>query len=586
MAFWLAQNPGVRNLFYRYRKYLTNYESVMAYSLLGLAGGIASGLAVLAFELAIHQLAAVLGGVGGAGETFEALPQWQRAALPVVGAAVLGLLYTLLKPEDRETGVVHVIDRMHSHYGVLPLRNAILQFVAGAFSLATGQSGGREGPGVHLGGAVNSLMGQRLGLPHNSLRVLVACGTAGGIAAAFNTPLAGVIFAMEVIVAEYTVVGFIPVILAAVSASAVSLTVVPGMYFFDVPSVHLDSLGEIPYVLLLGLACGLAGALFIRLLRLAASAAHWPVAIRFILAGTVTGCLALVAPQILGMGSDTLAQLVHGELALTALLVFILCKLPATAISCGVGMPIGVIGPSLLIGAGIGGIVGTLGHALQPEQVADPALYVVLGMAATMGTILNAPLAAILAVIEMTHTVSIGMPALLAVVAADLTNVSIFHQRSAHQTLLRRMQKTVPDDPLNQFLHRTDVSSAMDVRVVKVPALLQSDDREPLLEHTPAWCLVEREGKDLYLVQGAELLAWLTENTQDDQPADLTEAKIRRWSLAPVPVQATLRQALDTMRQGTVEAVSVYERSRSSGKRILHGVLTRDGIEKFSLSRL
>jgi len=575
----------VRDLFHRYRKYLTNYESILAYSLLGIVGGIASGLAVLGFELAIHQLAA-LGGVSGSGERFEALPQWQIFALPTAGALVLGLLYTLLRPEDRETGIIHVIDRMHSHYGVLPLRNALLQFAAGAFSLATGQSGGREGPGVHLGGAVNSLMGQRLGLPHNSLRVLIACGTAGGISAAFNTPLAGVIFAMEVIVAEYTVVGFVPVILAAVSASAISLTYSPDIDLLHVPAVHLGTLWEIPYVLLLGLASGLAAALFVWLLKRAADLTHWPVAIRFSLAGALTGGLALLAPQILGMGSDTLAQLVRGEMAVTAVAIFILCKLPATAIGCGAGMPIGVIGPSLLIGAGIGSMVGALGHLLQPGQVVDPALYVVLGMAATMAATLNAPLAAILAVIEMTNTVSIGMPALLAVVAADLTNVSFFGQRSAHQTLLRRMQKTVPDDPLNQFLHRTDITTAMDVRVVKVPALLQSEDREPLLEHTPAWCLVEREGKDLYLVQGAELLAWLTENTQDDQPADLTEAKIRRWSLAPVPVQATLRQALDTMRQGTVEAVSVYERSRSSGKRILHGVLTRDGIEKFSLSRL
>ena len=117
---------------------------------------------------------------------------------------------------------MHVLSRMHSHYSVLPLKNTLVQFFGGVFSLATGQSGGREGPGIHLGGALNSLLGQRLGLPNNSLRMLIACGTAGGIAAAFQTPLAGVIFAMEVIIAEYTVVGFIPVILAAVSASAVS----------------------------------------------------------------------------------------------------------------------------------------------------------------------------------------------------------------------------------------------------------------------------------------------------------------------------------------------------------------------------
>jgi len=188
---------------------------VLAYSILGVAGGAASGLIVLAFERAIIGLARLWdvgdsATTGAPAEGFESLPALTVFLLPALGATLLGLAYSILKPEDRETGIVHVISRMHSHYSVLPLRNAIVQFFGGMFALASGQSGGREGPGIHLGGAVNSLLGQWLGLPHNSLRVLVACGCAGGIAAAFNTPLAGVIFAMEVIIAEYTVVGFIP----------------------------------------------------------------------------------------------------------------------------------------------------------------------------------------------------------------------------------------------------------------------------------------------------------------------------------------------------------------------------------------
>ena len=234
----------MRKLFNKYRRLLANYESVLSYSLLGIIGGIASGLVVLAFELSIGELAG-LWGVGRNGEGFEELPQWARFSLPVVGALVLGAAYSFLKPEDRETGVVHVLSRMHTHYGAMPARNAIIQFVGGAFALSTGQSGGREGPGVHLGGAVNSWLGQRLGLPNNSLRVLIACGTAGGISAAFNTPLAGVIFAMEVIIAEYTVVGFIPVMLAAVSASAVHHSLSGGAAFIDIQAISLKSLLEI-----------------------------------------------------------------------------------------------------------------------------------------------------------------------------------------------------------------------------------------------------------------------------------------------------------------------------------------------------
>jgi len=349
----------VRRLLAAYRKLLFNYDSVLAYSVLGVPAG---------------------------------------------GAALLGCAYTLLKPQDRETGIVHVLSSMHSHYSILPLRNAIVQFIGGVFSLATGQSGGREGPGVHLGAAVNSLLGQRLGLPNNSLRMLIACGTAGGIAAAFQTPLAGVLFAMEVIIAEYTVVGLIPIILAAVSASAVSHALTTDEWLFRLSAMELNSLLELPYVILIGLCCGAAVAAFIRITKFSASFSQLPVALRFTVAGLLTGSLALLVPETLGLGYDTLSLAMHGELGLSALLFIAACKLLATAVSCGVGMPVGLIGPNLLSGACIGGMLGVIGGALLPDLASDPTLYAVIGMGATMGAVLNAPLAAILAVMEMTQS--------------------------------------------------------------------------------------------------------------------------------------------------------------------------------------
>lgn len=575
----------MRNLLNKYQRYLTDYDSVLAYSLLGVIGGVASGLVVLGFEHGIVALASAWG-VDSGGENFEDLPRWVRFALPTGGALLLGMVYQTLKPEDRETGIVHVLSRMHTHYGVLPLRNAVVQFLGGTFAVATGQSGGREGPGVHLGAAINSLLGQRLGLPNNSLRVLIACGTAGSIAAAFNTPLAGVIFAMEVIVAEYSVVGFIPVMLAAVSSSAISQTFAGDGVVFEIPPLHLQSLLEIPYIILLGITCGMLVALFIWLSKRVAGQSHWPVVLRFALAGLLTGTLALWVPQIMGIGYDTLNAALQGQIAVQVLLAVALCKLLTTSVSCAVGMPIGLIGPNLIIGACVGSALGSLSALYLPQYTSDIQLYMVIGMAAAMGAVLNAPLAALLAVIELTHSISVVMPAMLAIVAATLTNTGVFHQRSAHLTVLRQLQRMVPDDPLNQLLHRTHVATNMDVRVVRVPIRLQSADLEPLLEDTPAWCLVERGSEDLYLVKGDELLRWLSENLFEGGEVDLSDADIRRWTIAAVPVQATLRQAMDTMRRDTAEAVCVYERSARSGKSILHGVLTRESIESFSLSRL
>lgn len=574
---------ALHTVFTRYRRRLTNYESVLSYAVLGILGGIASGFAVLLFELAIRE-AGQLWGVTNGGEGFEALPRWMLFALPAGGAVVLGLVFSAIKPEHRETGIVHVISRMHSHYGILPAKNALVQFLGGVFALATGQSGGREGPGVHLGGAINSLLGQWLHLPNNSLRMLIACGTAGGISAAFQTPLAGVIFAMEVIIAEYTVVGFIPVMLAAVSASIVTHSVADGMGLLHLPTLELNSLREIPFVILLGLFCGLAAGLFIRISKSAAQLAHWPVFIRFTLAGVLTGSLAYYVPQILGMGYDTLDLALQGKLAVSALLIIAISKLVATSVSCGMGMPIGLIGPNLMIGACIGGALGAAIATFAPAIASDPVLYIVIGMSAAMGAVLNAPLAAILAVIELTQTINISMAAMLAIVIATLTNSGILRQHSAHQSVLRQLQRQVSDNPLDRLLHRTDVNSTMDTRVVRVPCTLTTADLEPLVEFKPAWCLIAREEEDLYLVDGAPLLEWLLDADIDSEEGiDVTEADIRRFTIADVPLQATLRQALDTMKTETTEAVAVYGRSANTGKRILHGVVTREGIEKFTV---
>lgn len=573
---------ALHNLFTAYRRRLTSYESVLSYSVLGIIGGVASGVAVLLFELAIRE-AGQAWGVTDGGEGFETLPRWLLFALPAGSAVVLGLLFSFLKPQDRETGIVHVISRMHSHYGILPAKNALVQFFGGVFALATGHSGGREGPGVHLGGAVNSLLGQWLHLPNNSLRMLIACGTAGGISAAFQTPLAGVIFAMEVIIAEYTVVGFIPVMLAAVSASIVTRSVSDQMGLLQLPTLELNSLSEIPFIILLGLCCGLAAGLFVRISKEAAKLAHWPVLVRFSLAGLLTGAIAYWVPQVMGMGYDTLDLAMQGKLALSALLIIAASKLLATAVSCGMGMPLGLIGPNLLIGACIGGALGTVASTLAPNITSEPVFYIVIGMSAAMGAVLNAPLAAILAVVELTQTINISMAAMLAIVIATLTNTGLLRQQSAHQTVLRQLQRYVPSNPLDRLLHSTDVNSTMDTRVVRVPSTLTAIDLEPLMEFKPTWCLVGRDDEDLYLVAGDALLEWLLQAEIGETGIDVTESDIRRFTVAEVPLQATLKQALDTMRNNTTEAVSVYTRSASTGKRILHGIVTRENIEKFTV---
>ena len=561
-------------------RYFSENRALLPYSLLGLVAGLLSAGAILAFEWQIQALAS-LWMAEGSPDNFEALPGWQRFAIPLVTALLLGLVFSVLKPEDRETGIVHVLSRMHSHYGQLPLRNALVQFFGGAISLAGGLSGGREGPGVHLGGAISSNLASGLQLPNNSQRILIACGTAGSIAAAFNTPLAGVVFAMEVIVAEYTVVGFTPVLLAAISATTLSHAVGGNLLGFSVPAVGLTSLLELPFILLLGVVTGAIAAVFVWLLKHTLRLSKLPLWLRFGAIGLMTGCFGLFLPEVLGLGYDSLSLALLGELAPLALALLIAGKLFATAITVGSGLPVGVIGPSLLIGGCLGGLLGIGGSLLLPEYSSDTSLYVVIGMGAAMAAMLNAPLAALLAVVELTGNVSVVFPTMLAIVAATLTTTSGFQTRSAHQTVLKHLERIIPEDPISQLLHQTNVLTAMDRNILVMNHAAGAG--EPPEEDIPNWCLLTRDGESLFLVRGAEVVG-LTRHLGEEERIDLLERDLRRWAFTTLTPRATLREALDAMRRDDAQAVVISD-PRVAGELGVRGVLTRDIIDQFYLMR-
>jgi len=195
----------------------SSVEGLPLLAALGLVCGLLSGGLIILFRL-VMEGAANEWLPNGSIERFEELSGLDRLALCTAGGLIVGLILHKLKPNNRGVGVVHVLERLDYHRGYLPMKNAIVQFVTATISLLSGQSVGREGPSVHLGAAAGSALGRSLHVPNNSIRILVGCGVAAAIAAAFNTPLAGVIFAMEVVIMDYTVVGFTPVILASISA--------------------------------------------------------------------------------------------------------------------------------------------------------------------------------------------------------------------------------------------------------------------------------------------------------------------------------------------------------------------------------
>ena len=425
---------GAERLFESLRRPLAGIDTLPTLSILGVVAGLLTGLVMVLFRWLLDGAAWLLRGQDA--ESFENLSTATYLLMPLGGAILLGLAFNRLPPASRRLGVVHVMERLANHGGHLPWRDAWRQFVGTLVGLTAGLSGGYQGPVVHIGAAASGQLGEWCRLPPRGVRTLVACGVAGAIGASFNTPLAGVVFAMEVVMMEYTIVGFLPVILATVTATMVNRWAFDGAMAFAVPETKLYSLLEVPYIMLAGLAIGAIGGIFIVLVKVCSEFDAWPFWAKAAAAGALTGCLALATPAVLGVGQDTVNEALLGDLAWTALLVILVAKILASAACVGVGLPVGMIGPTLVIGAVAGGLLGEVGNALAPGEASAPALYVMLGMAAMMAAVLQAPLAALIAVLELTGNPNIILPAMVIIVVAMLTVRQVFKQRSVFLTTL------------------------------------------------------------------------------------------------------------------------------------------------------
>jgi CIC family chloride channel protein len=563
-----------------FRRRLASPDAALPYAILGLASGAITAVLMIAFRLALEwPLESWL--PGQSSENFEGLERHWYFLLPVAGGLVLGLAMSLVPPPHRFTGIPHVIAVLHNGRGRLPLKNLIIQFFAGLLALLSGQSGGREGPAVHIGAAASSQCGARLRLPNNSLRVMAACGTAAAIAASFNTPIAGVIFAMEVVMMEYTVAGFIPVILAAVTATALSQSVFGAVVFLPSSHASMSSLMELPFIALLGCIGGVLSSAFVSIQKNCLRLMNRPIWFRLPLAGFITGLCALVAPEVLGIGYDSLQSAFNGSYSLPLLAILMALKLIATAASCGLGMPIGIIGPSLLIGAFAGGAIGSVGAQLFPTLGADSSFYVLLGMAAVMGAILNAPLAALLAIIELTHNLNIIFPAMLAVTAAHLVHKELFGLQSSLQTTLLAMQQAVRANPLTLDLLRTSAAALMDRNLRHASPKLNAEEQLKLLETPVRWLVITNaEGQRIIVHREHWFPLVSTTVLDDDASIDLLAALEHRRRAATFDINGTLMEALETMNHEGLDSLFVcspYQRHGPPDE----GIVTREALSDY-----
>ena len=517
-------------------------------------------------------------------ERFEDLSALSRLLFCVAGGLLVGLILQLLKAKNRSVGVVHVLERLDYHQGYLPLKNAAVQFVTATISLLSGQSVGREGPSVHLGAAAGSALGRSLRVPNNSVRILVGCGVAAAIAAAFNTPLAGVIFAMEVVIMDYTVIGFTPVILAAVSATTLTRITFGDDTAFTVPDLEINSVQELPIVIFMGAMIGCLAAGFIQLTLLTSSVfAKQAIWVKTTLAGFVTGIIALAVPEIMGTGYDTVDSILLIQVSLGTILLLTLAKTFTTAIAIGLGIPAGLIGPTLFIGAAAGGAIASAIALIYPE-LSSVALYATLGMAAMMAATLQAPLAALIYLLELTSDPAIILPGMAAVITATLITKAVFGKSSIYQHLLIARGLDYRNSPLSKALRRIGVASVMERNIIQQARSITRQQAEEILSQEPRWILLKHGEADrktclLPATDLARHLSELDQNSADqDAPLDLLNIPAKRLDTAPTTIVATLQEAYERMQAEQCNVLFIRGAHGESKKRI-YGVITREHIE-------
>lgn len=419
----------------RFRHGPTIASTLLLMSVLGILAGALSGAAVLAFRFTLEVPFARW--LGYLPDDFESLSLSWRFITPVLGGLFLGLIFQGLPINLRRTGVSYVIERFNLHEGRLSFRSFLVQFFGATASLMSGHSMGREGPAVHLGAAASSVLGDWARLTQENRRILIGCGCAAAIGASFNTPLAGVVFAMEVIMQTYSVSTITPIILASIAGTALTHVIYGDTPTFVVASVNLYSLRELPYLIYFGLITGSWAAAFVFMTEKSyLLLQRFSLRARFLMAGCITALCGMFAPQVLGIGYDTINQALAGQLTLHVLMAICGLKLVATSACVAAGLPGGMIGPSLVMGAMMGGILHLIGTPFIDVSDANSSLYVMLGMAAMMSATIQAPMAGLVALLELTANPGVIFPGMLVVVIASLVSSTLFKRQGIFKSLL------------------------------------------------------------------------------------------------------------------------------------------------------
>ncbi len=387
--------------------------------LLAVLVGLLAGLLSVSFHMAIGWLWRLAQAPGDTGVGRALL----RFAAPVAGLSLSGWL--LAKAGETSEATPQVMELVAEGGARIPGRVGAVKTLAAWVTLGCGGSAGREGPSVMLGATVGSVVGKRLGLGRASMQLLVGCGAAAAIAASFNAPIAAVLFTMEVVLGAAAMRAFTPLVVSSVTATIVGRALVGNHPAFIVPAYSLGSVREIPTYVVLGLVAGLGSRLFVSVIHSADAQVDrlgLPTATRWALAGAIVGLGALVLPEAIGNGYATIGAAFHDQHTAWVLVGIVVLKPLLTGLTLAGGGMGGTFAPSLVQGAALGALVGSVSTALFPAWTGPVGAYSLVGMAALLAGTTHAPIMAILFVFELTGDYGIILPVMLASVLSTLVS--------------------------------------------------------------------------------------------------------------------------------------------------------------------
>jgi chloride channel protein, CIC family len=548
--------------------------------------GLGAGLGAVVFRYLILWFTLFFSGhpdySASPGEPHPFLP-WLGAFFvvlaPVAGGLVYGPLVTRFAPEARGHGVPEVMLAVAERGGRIRPQVAVVKSLASALCIGSGGSVGREGPIVQIGSALGSTFGQVLRLPESRLRLLVACGAAGGISATFNAPIAGVFFALELILRDFEAELFGVVVLSSVAANVVGRAFFGASPFLTLPAFELVSYQEALLYLGLGALAAGAGLAFVRVLYGLEDVADklWrgPEAIRPAVGGILLGLLLLAVPRMYGVGYPVLQDAIDGKIVLATLLLLLGAKVVATSLTIAIGGSGGVFAPSLFMGAMLGTSYGVVVNSVFPGLTAPPGAYGIVGMGAVFAGAARAPITAVLIIFELTGEYQIILPLMFAValgagVANLITSDTIYTlklrrrgidiRRGRGATLMELMRVRDAMDPVPPALERGLGLDAMVARFA-----------EDAYEALP---VVEQDGSLVGIVARSEVEESMRDNALDAVAGDLAQP------VEPVGEDQTVSSALERLIHETAGLPVTGEAGA------LRGWLTHQGVLRAYHARL